>query len=76
MGEKIVSATAVIMGVAIGVLTVALGIGLVGSPWELHFAAHRVAAIAVALIGLTAVAVGIVMMVDLLDGPPRHRYQH
>ncbi len=76
MGEKIVAATAVIMGVAIGVLTVALGVGLVGSPWELHFTAHHVAAVAVALTGLTAVAIGVVMMVDLLDGPSRHRHQH
>src|SRR5262249_56429184 len=56
------------MGIAVGVLTTALGLALVGSPWELHFAAKHVAAVAVALTGITVVAQGVVIVVDLLPG--------
>ncbi len=76
MGEKVVATPAVLMGVAIGILTVALGLGLVGSPWEFHFAAHYIAAIAMVFTGSTVVTLGVIMLVDLLDGRLRHRHQH
>ena len=57
-----------VMGTAIGVLTTALGLALMGLPWELHFSAHHVAAVAVALTGITVVVQGVVIVVDLLVG--------
>ena len=66
--DTLVVTTGLVMGTAVGVLTTALGLVLVGSPWELHFSAHHVAAVAVALVGLTIVAQGVVIVVDLLAG--------
>jgi hypothetical protein len=76
LGQQIVAAAAVIMGTAIGVLTVGLGLALLASPWELHFAAHLAAAVAVAFVGLTVVVIGVVMVIDLIDGGPRLRHRH
>lgn len=56
------------MGTAIGVLTAALVLALMGLPWELHFSAHHMAAVAVVLTGITVVAQGVVLVVDLLVG--------
>ena len=64
--DKLVVTTGLVMGTAVGVLTTALGLALVGSPWELHLSAHHVAAAAVAVTGITVVAQGIVIVVDLL----------
>ena len=66
--DTLVVTTGLVMGTAVGVLTAALGLGLVGSPWELHFSAHHVAAVAVSLVGVTVVAQGIVIMFDVLAG--------
>ena len=46
------------MAGSLGVLTTALGLALMGMPWELHFSAHHVAAVAVTLAGITVVAQG------------------
>ena len=62
-----------VMGTAIGVLTTALGLALMGLPWELHFSAHHVAAVAVALTGITVVLQGVVIVVDLLVGASGRR---
>jgi hypothetical protein len=64
--NTLVVTTGLVMGTAVGVLITALGLALVGLPWELHFSAHHVAAVAVALTGITVVAQGVVIVVDLL----------
>jgi hypothetical protein len=74
MGQGIVAAMAVVMGTAIGVLVVALGLALAGAPWELHFAARHVATVAVVLTGLTTVTIGVVMTLDVI-GRPRVRHR-
>src|SRR5262245_57163884 len=66
--DTLVVTTGLVMGAAVGVLTTALGLALLGSPWELHFSAHHVAAAAVAFAGITVVAQGVVIVVDLLAG--------
>jgi SPW repeat len=66
--DTLVATTGLVMGTAVGVLTAALGLALVGSPWELHFSAHHLAAAAVAFAGITVVAQGVVIVVDLLAG--------
>jgi hypothetical protein len=71
-----VTAAAVIVGIAIGVLTVGLGVALAGSPWALHFTAHHLATLAVAFAGVTVVALGVVMVIELVDGGPRLRHRH
>jgi hypothetical protein len=71
--DTLVVTTGLVMGSAVGVLTTALGLALVGMPWELHFSAHHVAAVAVALTGITVVAQGVVIVVDLLAGSSRLR---
>ena len=76
MVQHVVAGTAVIVGAAIGALTVGLGLGLMGSPWELHFAAHHVAAVAMTLVGLSVVAIGMVLLFDLIDGGPTLRHRH
>jgi hypothetical protein len=76
LGQQIFAATAVIMGTAIGILTVGLGLGLLGSPWELHFSAYHAAAVAVALVGLTVVSIGVLIVVDLLSGETRPHRRH
>jgi hypothetical protein len=75
-GQQIVATAALIMGIAIGLLTVGLGLELAVSPWDPHFAAHRVAAILTALVGLSYVAVGLVIVIDLVAGGPRPRHRH
>lgn len=76
MTQRLVAGTAVIMGSAIGALTVALGLGLVGAPWELHFAAHHAATVATTLVGLTVVAIGMVLLIDLIDEGSARRPRH
>lgn len=76
MGQKMVAAAALAMGTAIGVLTTACGLGLVSSPWEFHFAGHHVAAVAVALTGVTVVILGVVMIVDVIGGAYSPRPRH
>ena len=66
--DRLVVTAALVMGTAVGVLTAAFGVTLMGLPWELHFSAHHVAAVAVALVGITVVAQGVVIVVDLLAG--------
>jgi len=66
--DRLVVTTGLVMGTAIGVLTTAFGLGLVGLPWELHFSAHHVAAVLVAFTGITVVAQGLLIVVDLLTG--------
>jgi hypothetical protein len=68
--DTLVAMAGLVMGTAVGLLITTLGLALVGLPWELHFTAHHVAAIAVALTGITVVAQGIVIVVDLLPVPP------
>ncbi|HEY7142378.1 MAG TPA: hypothetical protein VIE44_19965 [Methylomirabilota bacterium] len=67
--DTLVVTAGLAMGTAVGVLTTALGLTLVGLPWELHFSAHHVAAVAVALSGIAVVAQGVVIVVDLLARP-------
>jgi SPW repeat len=67
--NTLVVTAGLVMGIAVGVLTAALGLALMSLPWELHFSAHHVAAIVVALTGITLVAQGVVV-VDLLAGAP------
>jgi hypothetical protein len=64
--DSMVVTTGLVMGTAVGILTAALGLALMGLPWELHFSARHVAAIAIPLIGITVVAQGVVIVVDLL----------
>jgi hypothetical protein len=64
--DTLVVTAGVVMETAVGILTAALGLTLVGLPWELHFSAHHVAAGAVALIGITVVAQGVVIVVGPL----------
>jgi hypothetical protein len=71
--DTLVVTVGLVMGTAVGVLTTALGVTLVGMPWELHFSAHHVAAVAVALTGITVVAQGVVIVVDLLVGASLRR---
>jgi len=71
--DTVVATIGLAMGIGVGVLTTALGLALVGSPWELHFAARHVAAVAVALTGVTVVAQGVVIVVDLLPGASLRR---
>lgn len=66
--DTLVVTAGLVMGTAVGVLTAALGLGLMGLPWELHFSAHHVAAVAVGLTGVTVVTQGVVLVVDLLAG--------
>jgi hypothetical protein len=66
--DTLVVTTGLAMGTAVGVLTTALGLALMGMPWELHFSAHHIAAVAVTLTGITVVAQGVVIVVDLLVG--------
>jgi len=66
--ETLVVTIGLVMGTAVGVLTAAVGLTLMGLPWELHFSAHHVAAVAVVLTGITVVAQGVVIVVDLLAG--------
>ena len=74
--QQIVTAAAVIMAAAIGVLTFGLGLALVGSPWELHFAAHHLAAVAVAFAGVTVAGLGVVVVIEVLGGGPHLRHRH
>jgi hypothetical protein len=76
IAQRVVAGTAVIMGTSIGALTVGLGLGLMGSPWELHFAAHHVAAAAMTLVGLSVVAIGAILLIDLIDGGPTLHHRH
>lgn len=76
MTQRVLAGTAVIMGISIGALTVGLGLGLMGSPWELHFAAHHVAAVAMTLVGLSVVGIGAILLIDLIDGGPDLRHWH
>ncbi|HWC05075.1 MAG TPA: hypothetical protein VHF87_20165 [Methylomirabilota bacterium] len=69
------AAAALVTGTAMGVLTTACGLGLAGSPWEFHFVGHHVAAVAVALTGVTVVILGIVMTVDVIGGANRLRHR-
>jgi hypothetical protein len=71
--NTLVVTTGLVMGTAVGVLITALGLALVGLPWEFHFSAHHVAAVAVALTGITVVAQGVVIVVDLLVGDSLYR---
>ena len=71
--DTLVVTAGLVMGTAIGVLTAALGLTLMGLPWELHFSAHHVAAVAVALTGITVVAQGVVIVVDLAGSSLRGR---
>ncbi len=66
--ETLIVTIGLVMGTAVGVLTAALGLTLAGLPWELHFSVHHVAAVAVVLTGITVVAQGVVIVVDLLVG--------
>jgi len=68
--DTLVVTTGLAMGTAVGVLTTGLGFVLVGSPWELHFSAHHVAAVAIVLVGVTVVVQGVVIVIDLLAGSP------
>lgn len=74
--QRLVGGIAVIMGCAIGALTVALGLGLMGAPWELHFAVHHAATVATTLVGLTVVAIGMVLLIDLIDEGSARRPRH
>jgi hypothetical protein len=74
--QQIVSAAAVVMGVAIGVLTIGLGLGIAGSPWELHLAAGHAAVVAVVLVGLIVVAIGVVLVIDLIDEDAHLGHRH
>ena len=71
--DTLVVTTGLAMGTAVGVLTTAIGLALMGMPWELHFSAHHVAAVAVTLTGITVVAQGVVIVVDLLVGASLRR---
>ena len=68
--DTLVMTTGLVMGTAVGVLTTALGFALLGAPWELHFSTHSVAAVAIVLVGITVVAQGVVIVIDLLAGSP------
>jgi len=68
--DTLVMTTGLVMGTAVGVLTTALGFALLGSPWELHFSTHPVAAVAIVLVGITVVTQGVVIVIDLLAGSP------
>jgi hypothetical protein len=70
-GQQVAAATAVITGTAIGVLTAGLGLALLASPWELHFTARHIATVAMIVVGLSVVAIGAVMVIDLVRGGPR-----
>jgi hypothetical protein len=71
--DTMVVTTGLVMGTAVGILMAALGLALTGLPWELHFSARHVAAVAVPLIGITIAAQGVVIVVDLLAIASRPR---
>ena len=66
--DTLVVTAGLVMGTALGMFTAALGVTLIGLPWELHFSTNHIAAAAVALAGITVVAQGVVIVVDLLAG--------
>jgi hypothetical protein len=70
-GQQVAAAVAVMAGTAIGVLTAGLGLALLASPWELHFAARHVATLVMVVVGFSVVAIGAVMVIDLVPGGPR-----